>query len=404
MPGAASVESRKSLFLGRDLLWTLPWLVNIALLILVAFRELSLHAWLGGPGKPVSDFAVYWTAGRAVLKGFGAVLYDEAALASLLIESIGPLPIRLFWLYPPPALLLVAPLGLFSYETGYMLFVALSMGLWCAVAWKIWPHPLAIAFALLQLPTVFNLSYGQNGLILAAGVAAFFMMAGCHSVLSGSLLAVLAVKPHVSFLMAALVIGAKRWRLLGMAAAVSLLLILGSFVAFGPASWEGFLISLRMAGPQLLDSTILPTSAMPSVFIGLMSLSVPTFVAWLGQLVSFLFVIGLLIWSCSRPLSWAFRCAIFALSMPLATPYVLVYDMTVCGLAALIIARDSVEHGGRPLPWLSTMSLGHVTLGWLVAVLTGVQITALLGWAILMIVIRRACRTMKNQVSPADTL
>jgi alpha-1,2-mannosyltransferase len=371
----------------EDSLWALAWLFNLALLLWVAHRELAPHSWLGGPGKGLCDFGVYWTVGRAALHGLATVPYKEAGLVALLTQAIGPPQDPLFWMYPPPALFLVAPLGLLPYEAGYLIFMALSLALWCAAAWYLWPHPLAIALALLQFPTACNISYGQNGLLLAAGLGFVFCAAERRPVLAGSLLGVLAVKPHLAALVALPLFFARQMRAIAAAATVGSGLILASLLAFGAAPWAGFFESVRSAGPRLLDGTILAQYALTSVYMGFRSLGASASLAWAGQIASLLFALGLLTWAWLRHLPrWA-QGAILALAIPLATPYVLVYDMAVCGLAALLMARESAERGGRPVFWLTVFSLGHLTIGNLVAVFTGIQVTPFLGWALVAIVI-----------------
>jgi glycosyl transferase family 87 len=113
-------------------------------------------------GHGFSDFGVFWHAGRAVLHGRSP--YPPATVAALRHQNA--------FVYPAPAALAIAPLGLLPEAVAAALFLALSLaavsgGLWLLGVRDVRCH----AVALLSLATVQGLALGAASPLLVLPLA-----------------------------------------------------------------------------------------------------------------------------------------------------------------------------------------------------------------------------------------
>ncbi|HEX4620981.1 MAG TPA: glycosyltransferase family 87 protein [Myxococcaceae bacterium] len=154
--------------------------------------------------------------------------------------------------YPPNAFALLAPYGVGSPETGYLLFNALTT-LWFLVAlWRLLRGSVASApqqalcFALfaVSLPVLFNALLGQTGCLLGALAATFVGSYPRGSRAAGISLGLLAFKPQYAVFLALLPLIQRRFAVLAWAAAAFAATVLASGVAFGFGAWRGFVDAL----------------------------------------------------------------------------------------------------------------------------------------------------------------
>jgi len=124
---------------------------------LLTFVVAPLAGHLGGPFE---DFQAYWQAAVAVAHGHDPYLGFHAQ-ASVVMSGFD---------YPPPALLLVAPLAVLSHGWAARAFLWLDLAATCAAAVIVcrtvlppsWPRTsLALVAALLYAPAAYNYWHGQ---------------------------------------------------------------------------------------------------------------------------------------------------------------------------------------------------------------------------------------------------
>lgn len=108
-----------------------PWALRLLSLLAVC-EYLSKGLFLGSFTNAF-DFASFYNAAALAVHGEGAHVYD-----TFFSYVPGASPIPMFFLYPAPVALLMAPLGFFSFETATLLFQILShaclwgaLALWC---------------------------------------------------------------------------------------------------------------------------------------------------------------------------------------------------------------------------------------------------------------------------------
>jgi hypothetical protein len=192
--------------------------------------------------------ALWLAAVQAARPGFGPdffTLWDAAqgSAAEAYRWDVSPghsLP----FVYPPPLLLILAPFKGVPRTDAYLVWAALSAGLFVSTA-GVLARRLA-PLVVLCPPVVFAGVTGQTSLLVGAAI-----LCGLWQVrrpwLAGALLgAALCVKPQLLFLLPAGLLAARAWRVLlftGLAAAA---LCLASVAAFGLQAWRDWLAVLPL--------------------------------------------------------------------------------------------------------------------------------------------------------------
>ena len=143
------------------------------------------------------------------------------------------------FVYPPPALLFLAPLRGLARTDAYLVWVAVSVGAFVTAA-----SILAKRFAPLIVlcpPVVFAGITGQTSLLLGAAVICGLSQFR-RPWLAGTLLgAALCIKPQLLFLLPAGLVAARAWRVLLFTGLAGAVLCLASAAVFGLDAWRAWL-------------------------------------------------------------------------------------------------------------------------------------------------------------------
>lgn len=192
-----------------------PWALRL-LSLLALFEYASKGLFLGAFTNGF-DFASFYNAAALAVHGQGAHVYD-----TFFSYAPGASPVPMFFLYPAPVALLLAPLGFFSFQTALVLFQMLShASLWGALA--LWSRGRSddqrlTGFILIFLffPVLYSLQVGQaEPLVLLALIATAALHESGRAYLAGLFLAAaICLKLFLLFLLVYLVLR-RSWRLLG---------------------------------------------------------------------------------------------------------------------------------------------------------------------------------------------
>ncbi len=202
-------------------LWTMA-----ALVVASAILASQLGGLVTAPGLLADDFVEYWAAGRLNVTGGDPYAADD--LLPLERHAGRTAEVLMMW-NPPWTLALVMPFSLLSYPISRLLWLGLSIVLIIVASNWIWElfggmtnrRWLAWALAFTFFPTIIVLRMGQIGPVLLLGVAGFLHFERKERYgLAGALLALLAIKPHLLYLVCLAVpvwcLGARRrWAVLG---------------------------------------------------------------------------------------------------------------------------------------------------------------------------------------------
>lgn len=266
------------------------------------------------------DFFSFWTASKLVLTGNAGAAY---AFQPSPIGELMPLA------YPPPFLLLIAPLALVPLAPSFLIWVAATGLLYLlasrAPKWVALGNPSAAA----------NGMIGQNGFLTAA-----ILLFGLHTltkrpVLGGAILGLMIIKPQLALLLPVAVVAGRLWTAIPSAIASAAALLLLAWLLFGAEVYRGFLEILPFYQGRLVAGRW-HWNELASIF---------AFVRWFGGSDGLawgvhglaVLVAATLTWQAwSR--DWECKVPLIASGSLLISPYLFTYD------AVLLVA---------PLAWLA---------------------------------------------------
>lgn len=221
-----------------------------------------LFSQLLGPGNTDlsrtiigADFSAFFIAGRMVLQGDAAMLYDFAAQKRVYDGLIAPVVSQGFapFVSPPFFALAMAPLALLPYELALTLWWLLSLATLAVVArWLGRALPVRRGFArtlalgVMFFPTQVAFAYGQASLFVLGLFTAWFLWARAgKDVLSGLALGLLLFKPQLMLGPLIVLVVQRRWRAL-------------AGVAAGAAAWCA--LGFSFLGQSMRDYLLLAPS------------------------------------------------------------------------------------------------------------------------------------------------
>ncbi len=349
------------------------------------------------------DWMVYHEASSAVLAGDGALLNDGVRFTEALalrFQDVMSAGLNLHpWVYPPPFLLLILPLGLLGPMASYMAFVLVGFSclLLAIHAWPAqrWQRAALVVSAACSPAAMFTLLAGQNAFLSAALLVGGLGLLYRAPVVAGMLLGLLVFKPQLAVLVPVGLLAGRHWRALIAAGGSAALLSGASLAAFGTAVWVDWFRLMLGATPQFSQWETFGRQSGMSVYACVYAVCHVDSVSRLAQDVMCI-VAALLVASVFRgrprlPTS----AAAMLLATGLAAPHYSNYDMLVGCLGATLVWLDGMQHRFQPgelllclLCWASPLTFSPKLT--LIGALTPVWPLLLLGY-----VVARATRGLK---------
>lgn len=236
----------------------------IAVLAVGIFWGLYVHwlLWQLEPSgvSPVSeklaywDFSNLWAGGRLALSGDVQVLFDIDSYRDTLRRWFGSDIADQEWSYPPSILLIGAPLALLPMSVAYALWTigSISCLYW---ACRICGLPRGLSVAVCLSPAVFfNALFGQNGSLNAALLIAGLAMVDRRPLLSGILIGLLSIKPHLGILLPFCLLAGGYRLPFAAAAATCIAMVIATGLLFGFDAWQGFWSVTRPLMTEILEA------------------------------------------------------------------------------------------------------------------------------------------------------
>jgi hypothetical protein len=198
------------------------------------------------------DFSIFYTAGKIVVEGRGAQLYDDDLQESVQ-RSFAPVAVErrgsiLPYNHPPFEAVLFAPFTRLPYLTAYFVWFGVNLIIIMILVWPLRRHlssfqqvPLWLGFlaALAFTPIFIALTQGQDSILLLLCYTMAFIALGRNSdFLAGSWLGLGLCKYHLLLPFMVGFVLQKRMRLIAGFLTVALLL---GVVAFAAVGWNGML-------------------------------------------------------------------------------------------------------------------------------------------------------------------
>lgn len=203
---------------------------------------------------PYWDFTNLWAGSRIALEGHVGILFDVDAYRAALRAMFSPdLPDQ-EWSYPPSIILFGAPFALLPILPAYLIWTFGTITL-LHLAIRPLRLPPMLHIAALASPAVFtNALFGQNGALTAALLIGGLLAAPKRPILAGLLFGLLTVKPHLGILIPFCLIASRNWRAFASATVTSLLLAVGTGLAFGFEVWPLFVSETRALMTAIMEA------------------------------------------------------------------------------------------------------------------------------------------------------
>jgi hypothetical protein len=338
-----------------------------------------------------TDFISFWTSGRMLLAGSN--VYDTAAHVAAQREFHAIPGEYTAFFYPPNFLPFVWPLGLLPYFP--------SLGLWLAAtgaaflaAVRAWFRELGLkgpaVVLIAAFPPVFvTITHGQTSFLVAALLGGGLLLVERRPWLAGVLIGLATIKPQFGLLVPLALLASGQWRTIASAAATALALAGLAAIAFGPEVWADWLAITRTASTATADGNI-GFAKMVSVFAGLSLLGLPAAAAMAVQgAVSLALAAAVALAGWRRAFSPGLAALVLA-GAPLATPFVLDYDLVLTAFPlAWLFARARTEGFADWERITIAATFAGAAFARPLAINTGVPIMPLLLAALFVLVFRR---------------
>jgi hypothetical protein len=358
------------------------------------------HWWItdqDGLGIP-TDFVNVWSAGRLVLDHHAAQAYDWDIQKQVQIAVLGQsYPGNFAWHYPPPFLFVAAMLAQFPYVVAFIGWAVASFVPYLvamrAIVGKPFGWLLAAAF-----PVVFNNAFvGQNGFLTAALIGGALYWMPMRPILAGICLGLLSYKPQYGLLFPIALIAAAQWTTFFTAAAVAILMLLASWLAFGSESFQAFLHWMPMFSQAFLVEGRAPWWKLQSIFALARYFGSGEQLGWILQwTMSGAVAVGIaLIWR--GRLRYSLKAASLAAGTLLTTPYLFMYDMMVLAIAVGFLVRVGLARGFHAWEPVALIAVFALIVAY---IFTGVPLGLAANLIVAGLILARAGPWWRRQPSP----
>ncbi len=201
-----------------------------------------------------------------------------------------------------------------------------------------------LLFALTSPAVLQTVITGQTGMLTASLLALSAYFAQSRPLIAGLAAGALTIKPQLGLLIPVAFIAGRCWKAFVYATATAVLLAALALVVYGGDSWSAFFAALTSHGDRM-QTTGFPLSKLVTPY-GAVRLvggsATSAAVLQLAASVSLALYVGLAWW---RRLSVELRVAALLSATPLATPYAFYYELAICVVPCLMIAREAQRSG-----------------------------------------------------------
>jgi len=346
-------------------------LYSVSLVSVYAVVILLGFATASGPmdwfRRPLgTDFSQVWVAGVEVLQGHPEAPFQPALHAAAQRSLLAQDTQFYGWHYPPFFLALAALLALLPYVWALVVWQVSTFAGYVFVIRNILPHPMAGLLAMAFPAVLVNVSHGHNGFLTASLLGGGLLCLERRPLVAGLLLGLLAYKPQFGVVVPVALLAGRHWRVIVSAAATVGLLVLGTVLAFGTATWRAFRDSMPFAKTVVLEAGNTGWEKIQSSFAAVRALGGSIGLAYGVQGVitaAVVISVAWLWWSGTDP---RLKKAGLIVGALLSTPYLLDYDLMALAPALAFVVSERLERGFAP--WERSLLAGV----WIVPIVTRV--------------------------------
>jgi hypothetical protein len=334
-------------WLNRTRLSAYPRILLATSLVIASLMFALGHDMRDAFGEPLgTDFLSFWSASHLLWQGHPEAAYDNATLHAIQQSVAGPDCPLYLWLYPPMALLVVAPLAALPYLLALSVWLGVTLSGFMSAVWRLLPDRRALWHMLAFPPVFITLIHGQNAFLSAALLGWGLILLPRRPWIAGALMGTLIYKPQLGLLLPLALLAGGHWRaLLGAGLAVLTLSAL-SLGLLGAEVWNAFLAKSEYSR-LVLEQGLVPWQKMIGSFAAARLLGAPVGLAWTVQALVSL-IAAWAVWSVWRgPAPDPVKIATLTAGTLLATPFALDYDATLLGLAIATLTAEGLRQGFR---------------------------------------------------------
>lgn len=367
-------------FAGGSVNWLTPRRMTSmsAAMVIVYVAFIATWAWVSDGfamthgARPGTDFSIFWAASHLMLQGAPTQVYEHFAFTKTQMDLFGGFAdaYAVGWVYPPSFLAVVTPFALLPLRVAYLFFIAVGVWLYTSATMRASNIAQTLggkrtaALVIAAAPGVFVAAViGQNSL-LTAGLAALAMTRIAKKpVMAGVCIGLLAIKPQMAIVFPFVLIAARAWKVLAVAALTAIAMTAAGVVVCGPQSLPSFFVNANVLRDALLDHGGQGFwFASPTAFSALRLAGLPVVAAYAGHVLVAAVAIGSAchVWRNCRDVR--LRAAVLSIAALLASPYVWHYELAWLGIALACIAAMAFDTGwlrGEKPAWL---------LGWMLPI------------------------------------
>ena len=300
-------------------------------------------------GKPLgTDFLSFYAASKLALGGDPASVYrvelHRAAQISVFGRDLG----YAAYFYPPPFLLVCAPLAVLPYFAALAAWLA-TTGAAFVASLRGWLDRRLGWSTVAAFPAVLiNIGHGQNAFLSAALFGAGAAWLESRPILAGMAFGLVAFKPHLGLILPLAFAARGRWKVFIAAALTVTAFAAISLAAFGPDTWRGFLAGSALARATLEHGLVDP-GKMVSAFAAVRVLGGSVGVAYAVQALVTLAVAAALVVALRRRPDARLEGALIIVACLLASPFLLDYDLALLAFPLAWLAKEGMRDGFRPV-------------------------------------------------------
>jgi hypothetical protein len=324
-----------------------------AVLLGLASLALMANSYIKAMSPTGTDFLAFWGAGHVTVAGDPAAVYD-LAVQERVQTSTGSTGWFAF-VNPPPFLFAVAPFGALPFPVAWLAWVVVGYALWAWAAIRafprLWPAVLVFPGALVAA------GHAQTGLLTGALLVAAVALVDRRPVLSGVLIGVLVVKPHLALLLPFWLAAGGRWRTFIAAAATVPALVGLSWLVFGTPTMLAYMDSWQ-ASAAIMQTGDDAFHLRLATLYGQLRLVLPAgpALAANGLLALGCVVLAILSWKRFGGDAVASGALVLA-ATAVASPYLFNYDLPFLIFPVLWLVRQGLDDGFRPYEKLLLVAL-----------------------------------------------
>jgi arabinofuranan 3-O-arabinosyltransferase len=325
----------------------------IAFALVVAHAVYLLASWLrglwpDGTGVP-SDFVGVWAAGRLVLAGHPAAVYNWPVHKLVEQSAIGhPFDGYYGWHYPPTFLFVAVALSLLPYSIAYVVWAFGTFPAYLAAIRAIIGARVGYLLAAAFPAVLANFIVGQNGFLSAGLIGGALTLLERRPLLAGALLGLLTYKPHLGLLFPVALIASRQWRVFIAAAVVAMAMAAGSWLAFGSECWQAFIGNISHTSHVFLSEGAADWSKLQTAFGLTRTLGGSEPLAWSIQAIVTLTAAGAVAMLWRGAAQYEIKAAALGAGLMLATPYLYTYDLVVLAVPLAFLFRLGLTRGFLP--------------------------------------------------------